>query len=330
MLCEVRTPTFRRPVLLERALRSLLAQSHADWRCIVLDDCPQGSAEPVVRALGDSRIALRRNPVPLGAIGNIDQAFRNRAYAGGETAMVLEDDNYLFTDHLETQIRHMAEQRVDVIFSAQRCEKVVKPGLPGELLDERTIAWIYPQGRQDWRSLLPAVLFSHGFSNGAAFWRLGGASDFEIGPVTRRPGIQETLRLLKLRDCCYVSHTPTAVWRGNDPIDSFVSVKTSGVAGRLDRLRELREMQDYRRWYLSRFGTGDAIAFSRLVSPQHAGRIARALVLCGYESEGHPCGREALFLRAKGLAFRAAVPRQLDLDQLETRHATESMSANAA
>lgn len=35
---EVRTPTFRRPVLLRGELSSLVAQTLCNWRCIVLDD----------------------------------------------------------------------------------------------------------------------------------------------------------------------------------------------------------------------------------------------------------------------------------------------------
>src|SRR5262245_1504436 len=89
-LCEVRVPTFRRPKLLRRALlsvlagcgkteqgsrsdsdpftwgfgyvhgqneffRSLLEQTYSNWRCVVLDDCPDGSARSIVEAIQDHR-----------------------------------------------------------------------------------------------------------------------------------------------------------------------------------------------------------------------------------------------------------------------------------
>ena len=47
-LVLVRTPTYRRPDLLTRAMRCLQAQTHEDWICEVCDDCPDGSARAVV------------------------------------------------------------------------------------------------------------------------------------------------------------------------------------------------------------------------------------------------------------------------------------------
>jgi len=73
--CEIRVPTFRRPRLLERALRSVAAQTHEDWCCVVFDDCPDGSAKPIVEAMADRRFEWRQNGPALGAIGNIDRAF---------------------------------------------------------------------------------------------------------------------------------------------------------------------------------------------------------------------------------------------------------------
>jgi len=54
-LCEVRVPTFRRPKLLRRALLSVLEQTYSNWRCVVLDDCPDGSARSIVEAIQDHR-----------------------------------------------------------------------------------------------------------------------------------------------------------------------------------------------------------------------------------------------------------------------------------
>jgi glycosyltransferase involved in cell wall biosynthesis len=74
-LCEVRVPTYRRLTLLKRALQSLISQTYPNWRCIVFDDCPNGTARSVVDSLCDHRIYYSHNERRLGAIGNKDQAF---------------------------------------------------------------------------------------------------------------------------------------------------------------------------------------------------------------------------------------------------------------
>src|ERR1035437_8141084 len=222
--CEIRVPTFRRPKLLRRALISIINQTYGDWRCMVFDDCPDGSARSVVSDLNDSRIDYSQNFQRLGAIGNIDRSFNSQAMRGGQFAFVLEDDNYLLPNHIENAIRILQRTNAKVVFSNQFCEQIDRPGEPGAITEEETtLDWMYKEGLYDPKELLPTLLFSHGFSNGAAFWRMDCLSNFEIGDATKRPGIQETLRLLRLRDHVYVSLLPTSIWRWNDPGDSWVS-----------------------------------------------------------------------------------------------------------
>ena len=334
-LCEVRVPTYRRPRLLERALRSVVAQTHHDWRCIVLDDCPDASARAVVNAVGDARVSYLHNARSLGAIGNIDQAFRNRPMAGGACAIVLEDDNYLLPEHLAVQLETCRREAVAVTISAQLVEEIGEPGAPGSLSsDKRTLAWIYPEGRHACRSLLPAVLFSHAFSNGAVFWHIGWPSDFEIGDCTHRPGVQETLRLLKLKDDVYISHRATAVWRSNDPRDSYVSRSApddaaSRLRARWQHLQERREISDYRAWYLDQHGIGGAIEFVRKLAPSRAPDIERALLLCGhYVALTDRSTLWRLTQIAKGHAFRAVVGSQIRMELLE-RGARSTQAAGA-
>jgi glycosyltransferase involved in cell wall biosynthesis len=311
-------PTFRRPQLLRRALESVRNQTFDDWRCIVFDDCPAGSAKAIVESIGDKRFEYRRNAVPLGAIGNIDQAFRSRPYVGGDYACVVEDDNYLLPAHLEAQLETCNRERVPISFSAQYVEAIETPGEPGVLTDDRTIAWIYPEGRHTWREMLPGVLFSHAFSNGSVFWNLRCRSDFEIGLVTRHPGVQETLRMLRLRDDVHVSHLATSVWRSNDSRDSYVSRAARRrwleVMSRLQKLTERREINDYREWYLAHFGDGDATAVAKSLEPNLASAVERAILLTGRNirlTDRPTASRWSLL--AKGHVFRAVVPARLDL-----------------
>lgn len=319
--CEIRVPTFRRPKLLERALGSVLAQTHSDWRCIVFDDCPDGSARAVVEAFGDKRFNYVHNARRLGAIGNIDQAFRNRPFAGGAWAMALDDDAYLLPGHLEAQLENCRVAKTPVTFSAMLVEEVVEPGEPGRLLDQKTIAWIYPEGRYGYRELLPAALFSHAFANGTVFWRIGCASNFEVGTaVTQRPGIQETLRMFKLKDDVYVSHRATAVWRLCDaytappPVRLLDRLKTRG-----QRLAERREIEDYREWFLRRYGQAAAMAFVRDIEPGHRSEMERSLLFSGrYVVMSDASLRWRISRTVQGLIFRGLLRRRLDMSLLET------------
>jgi glycosyltransferase involved in cell wall biosynthesis len=316
-ICEVRVPTYRRPVLLERALRSICAQTYPDWRCVVFDDCANGSAQAVVEAIGDPRIGYRKNPNSLGAIGNIDQCFRNRAYVDGQYACVVEDDNFLLSEHLAHQLDLVASHGVEVVFSAQACEEVLNPGEPGRVTEIKTIAWIYPEGVHPSAEVQAAILFSHAFSNGSAFWRLGCATDFEMGPLTQRPGVQETARILRLEDNVCVSHQATAIWRANDPRDSYVSASDGG--GRLARLKarwgellERREITSLRRHYLSAHGLSMARRLADHADADRKAQIESALLMCGrFTALTQRTLPWRLSWLIRGLLFRLIVPSQL-------------------
>ena len=82
----MRTPTYRRPALLERALRSLIAQTYPHAWCIVLGD-ELGGGE--ARAVNDQHILNRPNERNLGAGPNIDAASTRQPLPGSTHAYVL-------------------------------------------------------------------------------------------------------------------------------------------------------------------------------------------------------------------------------------------------
>jgi glycosyltransferase involved in cell wall biosynthesis len=317
-LCEIRVPTFRRPQLLRRALISILNQTQNQWRCIVFDDCPNGSAASIVQEVNDPRIEHSQNHRPVGAIGNIDRSFESKSLRGGRYAFVLEDDNYLLPNHIENSIDVLERNQAKVAFCNQFCERVVVPGEPGEVTRDRTLDWMYEEGLFDAKSLLPALLFSHGFSNGAAFWRTDCLSDFRIGLVTKHPGIQESLRLLRIRDAVYVSLEPTSVWRCNDSRESYVNTQrtTRGlwelVKRRVDDLIEKREKLDYRSAVVKSVSLNDILEYVK-IREDHAAEFERSLLLCGHNLKLSPRGQAArvrlLFI---GWAVRLLVPAQQD------------------
>jgi glycosyltransferase involved in cell wall biosynthesis len=57
-------PTYRRPGLIVGAIESILGQRDVQVEVLVIDDCPDGSAEAVVLGMGDPRVRYMRNPHP--------------------------------------------------------------------------------------------------------------------------------------------------------------------------------------------------------------------------------------------------------------------------
>jgi glycosyltransferase involved in cell wall biosynthesis len=307
-LCEVRIPTYRRPKLLRRALQSLIDQTHHNWRGIVFDDCPSGSAQAVVESIGDDRLVYSRNPAQLGACGNIDKSFAQKALLGGKYAFVLEDDNYLLPTHIERSIDILSRNGVLVAFCNQFCEIIAVAGEPGQVGNVQILNWMYEPGLRRPDDLLPALLFSYGFSNGAAFWSTGCVTDFQIGASTRRPEIQESLRLLRLNECAYVSPEPTSVWRPREPQSAsrWRKLTLSGlkraIAVKINELGAEREKIGYQSAALERLGadqvhrfiltnTNDDFAKHR---KERLAKIERTMLLCGYPSK----------LTSRGYAYR--------------------------
>jgi pterin-4a-carbinolamine dehydratase len=82
-------PTFRRTGLLERALRSVLAQDWQDWDAVVVDD-GDGEGIETAHGLADARIAA----VPNDGRGQVDARSTALARARGELVCWLDDDDW--------------------------------------------------------------------------------------------------------------------------------------------------------------------------------------------------------------------------------------------
>jgi glycosyltransferase involved in cell wall biosynthesis len=57
-------PTFRRPLTIVPAIASILEQRGVEVEVLVVDDCPDGSAEQTVLGINDPRVRYMRNPHP--------------------------------------------------------------------------------------------------------------------------------------------------------------------------------------------------------------------------------------------------------------------------
>ena len=93
------TPTRNRAHTIGRAIRSVLAQTHADWELVVVDDDSSDDTERAVASFEDERIRyvrLREHAGPTGA--------KNRGFdeARGPWIGVLDDDDELVPRALQT------------------------------------------------------------------------------------------------------------------------------------------------------------------------------------------------------------------------------------
>lgn len=101
-LVRIHVVTYRRPRLLERALRSLLAQRERSWVAEVLNDDPEDpTPAALVAQLADPRLTLSTPPRRRGGTGNFNHAFRP---VPEPFASILEDDNWWDPDFLGTML----------------------------------------------------------------------------------------------------------------------------------------------------------------------------------------------------------------------------------
>jgi glycosyltransferase involved in cell wall biosynthesis len=94
--------TYERPRLLERALRSLAAQTLGDWVAEVLNDSPSDTRPAeVIDRVRDARIHLSKPSIHRGGTRNFNFAF---ATVEEPFASILEDDNWWEPTFLETMV----------------------------------------------------------------------------------------------------------------------------------------------------------------------------------------------------------------------------------
>ena len=96
-------PTYRRPQLLRRALRSVLRQTFADFRVCVYDNASGDDTEAVVShvAAGDGRVSYFRHPSNIGGAANFLHGMR---HVQTPFFSFLSDDDVLLPRFYETAL----------------------------------------------------------------------------------------------------------------------------------------------------------------------------------------------------------------------------------
>ena len=100
-LVSICTPTCQRPVLLERAIRSVLAQTVRDFEIVITNNSADDQSAQVVRRLNDPRIRYCRNDDNIGVLNNFKKV---TGLARGNFLVVLPDDDLLKPRSLELML----------------------------------------------------------------------------------------------------------------------------------------------------------------------------------------------------------------------------------
>jgi len=131
--------TYRRPHLLRRALRSLLAQTYRDWVCELHNDAPDDDTPRTVlaeMAPGDSRFVYAPHARNLGAVGTF-----NLVFEGGPEpfASLLEDDNTWEPHFLETLVAVLERHPAAAMAWANMHQRIEQPD--GSWLEIEQTLW---------------------------------------------------------------------------------------------------------------------------------------------------------------------------------------------
>jgi glycosyltransferase involved in cell wall biosynthesis len=109
-------PTFKRPESLQRAIRSVLLQTHSDFELLIIDDDPKGSdAIDVAKSFGDSRILCLKNSRSKGGNGARNTGMLK---ASGPYISFLDDDDEYLSTRLETLVRYFSVSQCHFVCTA--------------------------------------------------------------------------------------------------------------------------------------------------------------------------------------------------------------------
>jgi GT2 family glycosyltransferase len=106
-------PTHNRKAALERAIKTVVAQTYGDWELVVVDDASTDGTEEVVRALGEGRLVYVRHPQNRGG-----GAARNTGIqrARGKYVAFLDSDDEWFPGKLARDVGAFADEGVGLVY----------------------------------------------------------------------------------------------------------------------------------------------------------------------------------------------------------------------
>jgi glycosyltransferase involved in cell wall biosynthesis len=138
-LVSVGIPTYRRVHTLERAVASVLSQTHHKLELVISDNASDDHTEAFCRALceRDARVRYLRSPVNLGPTANFNTLFE---VMRGDFTMVLSDDDWLDHDYIASCLAELHRRPQLVLACGIGCYvrdgAVVRPGVEMQLVQD--------------------------------------------------------------------------------------------------------------------------------------------------------------------------------------------------
>lgn len=213
-LVLVRTPTYRRPDLLKRAMKCLQEQTHEDWVCEIRDDCPDGSARATIESLEEPRIRYTQNSPQKFMVRNLDDCYLRENPYGADYFFMLEDDNQVQPGFMRRGIDIIEQAGVNICQMNQVVEHNDGSGL-ATVGDEGIFDDCFDDKVYSPDQFRLALFGAIGISNGAVFWsrRLG----LELAVrVETLPTLEEYLRTTLLSEPIYICREKLAIWAENE------------------------------------------------------------------------------------------------------------------
>lgn len=113
-LVSIVLPTYKRARALPHAIRSVLAQTYANWELIVVDDNSPDDTAQVVAAFSDPRIRYVRNDPNLKLPRALNRGF---SLARGEYLTWTSDDNLYAPRAIETMAERLRQGDCDLVYA---------------------------------------------------------------------------------------------------------------------------------------------------------------------------------------------------------------------
>jgi glycosyltransferase involved in cell wall biosynthesis len=107
-------PSYNRPHLIGRAVRSVLNQTYQNFEIVIIDDSPDDETEKVVKSFNDIRIKYTRNKIRRNFSGAKNQGVEESSSDSKYIAFLDDDDEY-FPRFLEKTIKRLEEKK-DIVF----------------------------------------------------------------------------------------------------------------------------------------------------------------------------------------------------------------------
>lgn len=278
-LIHVRTPTYRRPEALARALRSVIAQGWQNWIVDVYDDDPKQAGRQVCSDVADPRIRYHANSPQRFASKNIDMCFSAQNPHAADYFCVLEDDNYLLPGFFAENVELCHRHGVEVVLRNQLVEHQ-SATFAAHLSKAGVLDELFVEGAYDPDAFRLSLLVGIGVSNGGLFWSKHARSRFEVG-FSCTATIQEYMRTFSVDEPIYVAMSPLAVWAENgEQTTRNAELRASYLRRELDLKRHIQALQRLAWRHSSPSTRRTFLSGSRLAVPRarRAKSLAKALI----------------------------------------------------